>query len=412
MARASRNIPGEAVAYLSPFENHPRAVAALAADRVLGVTHRRHSEGHASVCACRGVEKPRLCSASSFERFERFELTRTICGSANPFARVVGPESANGRGSGRRAVCIYRKGSTERPGRLFCRGRRRVRSDWVLTPARGRCDLRRRRLSLLRQHPCSSATRSSPTAPQCSMRACDVAQFVSSTFGLVGLNGVDFIERDGILYPVEVDPRWSSSIEIAERAFASVLSRTCRCLQGGALPSFDCATALEGCERCRQGDRLRPPGCVGWRPSSWLEDSSVRDVPRSVERFRPGQPICSVFATAAGGAACTGSSSAVPRVSTPSWNQCGGPPAAFAEATAAKEGGHDERRRIGHARTDIRPRHRGHRAAQRRADVPGRSGCVDQGSRAVADAIPRRHCRRENGSAVELQAGARPLVSR
>ena len=32
--------------------------------------------------------------------------------------------------------------------------------------------------------------------------------------------------------------------------------------------------------------------------------SSVRDVPRSGERFRPGQPICSVFATAAGSAAC------------------------------------------------------------------------------------------------------------
>ena len=35
MARASRTIDCDAVAYLSPFENHPRAVSALAAGRAL-----------------------------------------------------------------------------------------------------------------------------------------------------------------------------------------------------------------------------------------------------------------------------------------------------------------------------------------------------------------------------------------
>ena len=46
-----------------------------------------------------------------------------------------------------------------------------------------------------------------------------VASCIAAEFGLVGINGLDFIARGRVPYPVEVNPRWSSSVEVAERAF-------------------------------------------------------------------------------------------------------------------------------------------------------------------------------------------------
>ena len=42
-------------------------------------------------------------------------------------------------------------------------------------------------------------------------------------FGLVGLNGVDFIARRGVPYPIEVNPRYSASMELIERAHGSIM---------------------------------------------------------------------------------------------------------------------------------------------------------------------------------------------
>lgn len=51
-----------------------------------------------------------------------------------------------------------------------------------------------------------------------------LATVVSEEFGLVGVNGIDFIARDGVAYPVEVNPRWCGSMELVERVYG------CRCL--------------------------------------------------------------------------------------------------------------------------------------------------------------------------------------
>ena len=39
-----------------------------------------------------------------------------------------------------------------------------------------------------------------------------------SAFGLAGWFGVDFILRDGIPWPVEINPRYTASVEIHELA--------------------------------------------------------------------------------------------------------------------------------------------------------------------------------------------------
>ena len=136
-------------------------------------------------------------------------------------------------------------------------------------------------------------------------RACELGQAVAAEFGLVGVNGVDFVARDGVPFAVEVNPRWSASMELVERAYGlSVFAAHAASCTNGRLPAFDLQRARER------------PGAVGkavvfarrdvtigdTRP--WLEDDTVRDVPREGERIRAGRPVCTVFATGADGAAC------------------------------------------------------------------------------------------------------------
>ncbi len=48
-------------------------------------------------------------------------------------------------------------------------------------------------------------------------RASAMADAVTRDFGLVGLNGIDFIARAGVPWPIEVNPRYSASMELLER---------------------------------------------------------------------------------------------------------------------------------------------------------------------------------------------------
>lgn len=132
-----------------------------------------------------------------------------------------------------------------------------------------------------------------------------VARCVSSAFGLVGVNGIDFIARDRMVYPLEVNPRWCSSVEVAERAFGMTFFplHVAAC-SGGMLPSFDCAAALERTEAVGKAIVYARQAVSVGDTSRWLDDVSVRDVPQSGERFRAGQPICSVFANAADSEEC------------------------------------------------------------------------------------------------------------
>jgi methenyltetrahydromethanopterin cyclohydrolase len=131
-----------------------------------------------------------------------------------------------------------------------------------------------------------------------------IARCVSSIFGLAGLNGIDFIARGGVVYPLEVNPRWSSSIEVAERAFAMPFFSAHVAACTGVLPTFDCAAALERSGVAGKAIVYARHAVSVGDTSSWMEDSSMRDVPQSGECFRPGQPICSVLATEATSAGC------------------------------------------------------------------------------------------------------------
>src|SRR5262249_999324 len=135
-------------------------------------------------------------------------------------------------------------------------------------------------------------------------RSAELARAVSEEFGLVGVNGVDFIDRGGMPHTIEVNPRWSSSMELVELAYGvSVFGAQGAACSAGHLPDFDLAEARRrGVAFGKAVVYARRDTRVG-DTSAWLcadatGSRGVRDVPRPGELIPAGRPVCTVFATA------------------------------------------------------------------------------------------------------------------
>jgi predicted ATP-grasp superfamily ATP-dependent carboligase len=135
--------------------------------------------------------------------------------------------------------------------------------------------------------------------------ACAIASAIAASFGLVGVNGIDVIAAGGHVRAVEVNPRWSGSMELAERAYGlSVFSTHADACARGGLPAFDLARARQKARAVGKAIVFaREPVTVGdTRP--WVDDTSIRDVPQPGERIAAGHPICTIFADADDDAGC------------------------------------------------------------------------------------------------------------
>jgi uncharacterized protein len=123
-----------------------------------------------------------------------------------------------------------------------------------------------------------------------------LAAAVTEEFGLTGLNGLDFIARDGVVYPIEVNPRYSASMELVERASQSGPSLF-------ALHERACAGELPvsvAPPRTTRGKAIvfaRKDVTV--RDGMALRRMGAADLPHAGEQIRKGRPICTVFARAA-----------------------------------------------------------------------------------------------------------------
>jgi hypothetical protein len=126
-----------------------------------------------------------------------------------------------------------------------------------------------------------------------------LAEALTAGFGLRGVNGFDFVLRDGRPVLVEVNPRYCASMELWDRAtgrsvFALHLA-ACR----GALPERADAVAgvwgkaiVYASQRVGVGDTL-----------PWVE-RGVRDVPPPGAVIEEGHPICTVLGSGPTRAAC------------------------------------------------------------------------------------------------------------
>ena len=135
--------------------------------------------------------------------------------------------------------------------------------------------------------------------------AAALVQALTDAFPLVGVGSIDFIATDSGLYPVEVNPRWTASMELAERALdVSMFGIHADACARAALPSFDLTRWPSTAKVHGKAIVFAREDVTVGDTRGWLADSSVRDVPHAGEHIAAGQPICTVLAVGSGDADC------------------------------------------------------------------------------------------------------------
>jgi uncharacterized protein len=312
---AARDSAGrDAVCYVSNFENHPAALRQLSRDRDLwgnspaAIASARSPRGWTQALADAGIIVPRMRATAprpgTADARDRWMLKPRRSGGGHgvqvwqpgmpvPRGYVLQERIAGTAGSivfaadGRRAVpiaitrqLIGEQGLGAPPfrycGNILAPGRDPVWGDD--TP-------------LWRE-------------------AVAIAATATRAFGLAGVNGIDFIVRRGHPVPIEINPRFTAAMELAER-------RDGISIFGAHVAG--CTGVLSGYSPLQAQLRARANGTgaagkaivfsrhaltVGEAASGWVDGEDVRDIPRPGSPIPAGAPICSVFAAAPTTAAC------------------------------------------------------------------------------------------------------------
>jgi predicted ATP-grasp superfamily ATP-dependent carboligase len=125
-----------------------------------------------------------------------------------------------------------------------------------------------------------------------------IATALTREFGLVGVNGVDFVlSDDGQVYPLEVNPRYSASMELIEWAYGlSIFDLHVRAIVQGELPEFDLTPRLADGPFFGKAILYAEQDGVAPDTRDWPA-RCIRDVPWPDETLTAGGPICTVLAT-------------------------------------------------------------------------------------------------------------------
>ena len=127
-----------------------------------------------------------------------------------------------------------------------------------------------------------------------------LAQTVVDEFGLVGVNGIDFIARGADPCAIEVNPRWCASMELVERAYGlSVFEAHASACASGRLPEFDLVRARRGAGAAGKAIIYARRDITVGDTRTWLtKHESIRDVPRPGASISAGRPVCTILAGA------------------------------------------------------------------------------------------------------------------
>ncbi len=303
--RAAQGVRAEGVVYVASFENHPRAVRALAAGRALWGNPPEVLER---------VRDPLLVAAT---------LARH--GLATPAVRAAAPRSGGGcswlakpRASGGGSGVVAWRPGRRAPRHPYFQERIAGVAGSIVFAADGRraVPLGLSRLLAGERAFGAAGFRYSGSIlvgrgdgvfaddERLCSRAIALAEAITREFGLVGVNGIDFIARRGTPYPIEVNPRYTAAMELVERAYGlsifDIHVRAC----AGLLPAFDLATARRATSAIGKAILYACGDLVFRDTRPWLEDDSVRDISAPGQRCRRGQPICTIFAAGRDAAEC------------------------------------------------------------------------------------------------------------
>jgi hypothetical protein len=135
----------------------------------------------------------------------------------------------------------------------------------------------------------------------------DMAARLTRRFGLRGVNGFDLIVADGDdgcarPFLIEVNPRYTASMELVERAYGlNIFSVHLEAL-AGTLPDFSLAQHTAGPYLGKgivfAGQALTVPETMGG------VECGRRDIPFPGDRIKAGHPVCTVFAEGDGRNSC------------------------------------------------------------------------------------------------------------
>ena len=307
-ARVARDLASRAVSYGASFENHPRAVQAIARDRALW--------GNSPAVLTRVRNPVRLARALAQQGFA-VPKVRIAPPAPDSVTRWLVKPRASGGGHG--IVPLQRRATGLGPPRAYFQERIAGIPGSIVFAADGRHAVALGMSRLLAGEPAFGAgqfrycgniltgAQDAQFSREAALlaRSLDLAAAVTEIFGLVGVNGIDFVAHSGRPYPVEVNPRYTASMELVERAYGisvfDIHARAC----AGQLPAFELLRART-MNQAAVGKAVvyaRRDTIVG-DTRRWLEDDSVRDIPAPGEHILRGHPVCTVFARAPDAAAC------------------------------------------------------------------------------------------------------------
>jgi uncharacterized protein len=128
----------------------------------------------------------------------------------------------------------------------------------------------------------------------------DAVAAITRQFGLRGLNGVDFIVSRGVPHILEINPRYTASMELFEElSGSSLFDLHLEALERGRLPRHPLAARgflAKGI--------LYASHRVVWPWPGGFERMDVRDRPVQGETIEPGQPVCTLVVSGGSAAQC------------------------------------------------------------------------------------------------------------
>ncbi len=131
-----------------------------------------------------------------------------------------------------------------------------------------------------------------------------IATALTCEFDLVGLNGMDFILAEGHVWPVEINPRYTASMELMEWAVGcSMFDWHVRAVCEDVLPTTDAVQHAQNRAYYSKAILYAERDCRAPDLSDWAE-RDIRDVPFPGEDMPAGSPICTVLASGATADAC------------------------------------------------------------------------------------------------------------
>lgn len=315
LARAARTLECDAVAYLSSFENHGHAVTALATGRTLwgnppAVLRRvRNPFIVADEFRRRGFAVPNGANRVGGH------LKRTV-GNTGGAPRTTGwllKPRASGGGHGIRR---WRPGDVIPRGSYLHQQVDGVPGSIVFVAAAGRAIP----LGVSRQligevafgasgyRYCGSLMDPADPTFGVSSRlfaaAAALADAAADAFGLVGVNGIDFIVQDDVPYPIEINPRWSSSMELVERAGGVCVFAAHAAACDGGVSSLNELRPHYNFRAVGKAIVFARHDVTMGDTRAWVGDADMADVPCPGDRIAAGWPVCTVFAEGHDATAC------------------------------------------------------------------------------------------------------------